>query len=230
MSDSIGPCYFVIFGATGNLAATQLLPALYALEAGGHLNEDLRLVAFARRDWGRDAWREHLRGVLEERLGGRYDRTVCERLAARFDYLQGDLHDAAAYSRLMETLGQPRTGTCENIVFYLAIKPGDFADVVVNLDRAGINRRQGRHRIVIEKPFGEDLDSARALNALLHKYFDEEQIYRIDHYLGKETVQNLFVFRFANTLIEAVWNRSYVDHVQITVAEQAGIGTRADYY
>ncbi|MFL6653559.1 MAG: glucose-6-phosphate dehydrogenase [Sulfurifustis sp.] len=230
MSDSIGPCYFVIFGATGNLAATQLLPALYALEAGGHLNEDLRLVAFARRDWGRDAWREHLRAALEERLGGRYDRAVCERLAARFDYLQGDLHDAAAYSRLMETLGQPRTGTCENIVFYLAIKPGDFADVVVNLDRAGINRRQGRHRIVIEKPFGEDLDSARALNALLHKYFDEEQIYRIDHYLGKETVQNLFVFRFANTLIEAVWNRSYVDHVQITVAEQAGIGTRADYY
>jgi glucose-6-phosphate 1-dehydrogenase len=121
-------------------------------------------------------------------------------------------------------------GDCSNMIFYLAIKPANFADVVLNLDRAGINRGRGRHRIVVEKPFGEDLASARRLNELLHKYFDEAQIYRIDHFLGKETVQNLFVFRFANTLIEPVWNRSYIDHVQITVAEQGGIGGRADYY
>lgn len=230
MMPTSGPCYFVIFGATGNLATTHLLPALYELEAAGRLNEDLRFIAFARRAWGRDEWSHYLDLALKERVGSAYDQGSCERFAQRFDYVHGDLHDPAAYQKLMEELSKPRMGTCENVVFYLAIKPADFGDVVVNLDRAGINRRHGRHRIVVEKPFGEDIDSARQLNNLLHKYFDEEQIFRIDHYLGKETVQNLFVFRFANTLIEPIWNRNYVDHVQITVAEKAGIGERADYY
>jgi glucose-6-phosphate 1-dehydrogenase len=223
-------CYFVIFGATGNLATTHLLPALYQLEIGGHLNEDLRLIAFARRGWTPEEWRSYLISSLKDRLGDAYQRADGERFVQRFHYVQGDLHDAAAYQRLVKELGQLDTQSCENIIFYLAIKPADFADVVVQLDRAGINRRRGRHRIVVEKPFGEDIDSARRLNQLLHQYFDEEQIYRIDHFLGKETVQNLFVFRFANTLIEPVWNRNYVDHVQITVAEQGGIGSRADYY
>jgi glucose-6-phosphate 1-dehydrogenase len=121
-------------------------------------------------------------------------------------------------------------GTCESIVFYLAIHPSYYVEVITHLDRIGFNRQSGRHRIVVEKPFGVDIESGRQLNIQLHRSFDEEQIYRIDHYLGKEMVQNLLVFRFANTLIEPVWNRNYIDHVQITVAEDQGIDTRAGYY
>ena len=227
---ALGPCYFVIFGATGNLASAKLLPALYQLEAAGKLNDDLRFVALARRAWGAAEWQLSLAETLRARMGTEFDIAICRRFAARFDYVSGDLHDAATYQRLLAELSKPRLGRCENIVFYLAIKPADFNDVIVHLNQAGINRSHGRHRIVVEKPFGEDIDSARALNVLLHKYFDEEQIYRIDHYLGKETVQNLFVFRFANTLIEPIWNRNYIDHVQITVAEAGGIGRRAEYY
>jgi glucose-6-phosphate 1-dehydrogenase len=226
-----GPCYFVIFGATGHLSTTKLLPALYQLEAAGRLHDELRFIAFSRRAWRREDWLAHLERVLASALAPEERRSeVFERFAARFDYVAGDLHDPEAYRRLMAELSKPRLGTCENVVFYLAIKPADFVTVIESLDRAGINRAHGRHRIVVEKPFGEDLESARRLNLLLHRYFEEEQIYRIDHYLGKETVQNLFVFRFANMLFEPVWNRHYVDHVQITVAESGGIGRRADYY
>jgi glucose-6-phosphate 1-dehydrogenase len=230
MEGSVGPCYFVIFGATGNLATNKLLPALYHLEAAQRLHEDLRFVAFSRREWSQEDWLGHMQLALKDRLGSRFDQEICDRFAQRFDYVAGDLNDEAAYKRLLDVLSQPRMGTCENIVFYLAIKPADFDNVIVRLDSAGINRQHGRHRIVVEKPFGEDIESARLLNLQLHRYFGEEQIYRIDHYLGKETVQNLLVFRFANTLIEPIWNRNYIDHVQITVAEEGGIGTRAGYY
>ncbi len=224
------PCSFVIFGATGHLATTKLLPALCQLEAEGRLHQDLRLVAFARREWRRAQWLEHLQRVLREQLGNECRPEVFDRFAARFDYVAGDLNDPQAYPRLVEVLGKPHLGACENVIFYLAIRPQDFATVIENLNRAGINRSHGRHRIVVEKPFGEDLDSARRLNALLHRHFDEGQIYRIDHYLGKETVQNLFVLRFANMLVEPVWNRNHVDHVQIAVAETGGVGGRAGYY
>lgn len=225
-----GPCYFVIFGATGNLASRKLLPALYDLEVAGKLHADLRLLAFARRAWTRENWLDHMQLSLTQHLGKDCDSAVFTRFAQRFDYVVGDLNDAQAYRRLLDELSKPRLGTCENIVFYLAIKPSDFLTVIEQLDRIGISRAHGRHRIVVEKPFGEDIDSARALNARLHQHFDEEQIYRIDHYLGKETVQNLLVFRFANTMIEPIWNRNYIDHVQITVAESEGVGDRADYY
>jgi len=226
----LGPCYFVIFGATGNLASRKLLPALYELEAANLLHADLRFLAFARRPWSVSDWRSHLRQALQDNVGDRVTADTYDRFAARFDYVNGDLTDPAAYRRLMDELSKPRMGSCENIVFYLAIKPGDFPEVIAQLNRVGINRTQGRHRIVVEKPFGEDIDSARQLNAQLHRYFDEEQIYRIDHYLGKETVQNVLVFRFANMLVEPVWNRHYIDHVQITVAESEGVGRRAGYY
>jgi glucose-6-phosphate 1-dehydrogenase len=220
----------VIFGATGNLATRKLLPALYQLEAADKLHTDLRFVAFARRGWKLDDWLGHLKLALEQHIGDELAAPVFERFAARFDYVEGDLRDPQAYRRLMEELSKPRMGACENIIFYLAIKPADFLEVIEQLNRIGISRAHGRHRIVVEKPFGEDIESARALNAKLHHYFDEEQVYRIDHYLGKETVQNLLVFRFANTLIEPIWNRNYIDHVQITVAEAEGVGTRAGYY
>ncbi|GAB4513196.1 MAG: glucose-6-phosphate dehydrogenase [Sulfuricaulis sp.] len=225
----LGPCYFVIFGATGNLASRKLFPALYQLEAAGKLHADLRFLAFARRDWTLSEWLGFLKQSILDHLD-KIDPEVFKRFEARFDYVAGDLNDPQAYKRMMDELSKPRMGVCENMVFYLAIKPSDFLSVIKQLSKIGISRTHGRHRIVVEKPFGEDIESARKLNAELHHYFDEEQIYRIDHYLGKETVQNLLVFRFANTLIEPIWNRNYIDHVQITVAESEGVGTRAGYY
>ncbi len=229
-SASPGPCHFVIFGATGNLAQVKLLPALYHLERAGRLNEDLLFVALGRRPWDDQRWREHLEASVRAAAGDQLDEATLERFANRFEYLRGDLNEPETYTELFEVLSRPRMGTCENIVFYLAIRPDDFLPVVNNLDRAGLNRGHGRHRIVVEKPFGRDLDSARELNRELHQHFDEEQVFRIDHYLGKETVQNLLVFRLANTLIEPLWNRNFIDHVQITVAEDIGIEDRAGYF
>lgn len=225
---SMPPCNFVIFGATGNLATIKLLPALYRLEVAGKLPEGLNFIAFGRREWSDAQWREHVKKVLGEKL--KVDGAVLEKFATRFDYLRGDLENPQAYQALKELLAKPKLGVCSNIVFYLAIKPGDFPAVIKNLDGAGLSKPRGLHRIVVEKPFGIDIESAQVLNQLLHRHFDESQIFRIDHYLGKETVQNLLVFRFANTLIEPLWNRNFIDHVQITVAENLGIDKRADYY
>ena len=229
-NDSLYPCSFVVFGATGHLAATKLLPALYSLEAQGRLPDVTNFIAFARRAWDDQAWCTHMDEALRLKLGERFDAALFRKFAARFSYVAGDLQDAEAYKRLLEELGKPKTGVCSNIVYYLAIKPSDFVAVANNLAAVGLNRPRGLHRVVVEKPFGEDLESAQVLNQVLHKHFDERQIFRIDHYLGKETVQNLLVFRFANLMIEPLWNRSYIDHVQITVSEAAGIETRADYY
>jgi glucose-6-phosphate 1-dehydrogenase len=222
------PCNFVIFGATGNLASNKLLPALYRLELAGKLPEGLNFVAFGRREWDDAVWRDNVRALLTGKLNAA--GPPLERFVQRFDYLRGELEDPAAYGNLKAVLAKPKLGVCSNVVFYLAIKPGDFAAVIKNLDGAGLSKPRGLHRIVVEKPFGIDIESAQMLNQLLHRYFDESQVFRIDHYLGKETVQNLLVFRFANTLIEPLWNRNYIDHVQITVAEDLGIEKRADYY
>ncbi len=224
------PCALVIFGATGNLASLKLLPSLFHLEQAGRLPDHLSLIAFSRRPMSDADWRAHLRTVLRERLNESCPESVCEHFLSRFSYVQGEFDDPASYARLLEALARPRMGACSHVVFYLAIPPAEFPAVIKNLEEAGLNKPRGFHRVVIEKPFGEDLESAQMLNQLLHKSFNEEQIFRIDHYQGKETVQNLLVFRFANTLIEPLWNRNFIDHVQITVAESIGIGSRAAYY
>ena len=222
------PCSFVIFGATGHLSSHKLLPALYHLEAASRLAESLTIFAFSRRDWTTETWREHMCEVLKDKIKGSLDSPVFQRFLARFIYHKGDINEVESYRALAERL--PPESACAATVFYLAIKPAEFGAVIRNLEAVGLNRPRGMNRVVIEKPFGEDLESAQVLNRLLHQHFDEQQVYRIDHFLGKETVQNLLVFRFANTLIEPLWNRNFIDHVQITVAESDGIDKRADYY
>lgn len=226
----IFPCNFVIFGATGNLASKKLIPALCRLEEAKRLPEGMRFIALGRRDWDNEAWSAHMREVLRDKLQTGFNDEVCQRFSSRFTYLRGELNEMTLYQDLGAELAKPHANACANVVFYLSIKPTDFQSVIKYLEKSGLSSPRGLHRVVVEKPFGEDLESAQALNRLLHEHFDEQQIFRIDHYLGKDTVQNLMVFRFANTLIEPLWNRNFIDHIQITAAESIGIENRADYY
>lgn len=230
MGSSVDACTFVIFGSTGNLSRIKLMPALYHLEAAGKLHENCRILATGRRPWDRERWLQEARGMLNEGIKTGVDVKVQERFEQRLDYFQGDISDSEMYDRLAHHLnGQPDLSP--NVAFYLSIRPAEFGVVTENLSRTGLlNEESGWRRVVIEKPFGYDLESAQALQTRLSRYLNEGQIYRIDHYLGKETVRNVLVFRFANVMLEPLWNRNYIDHVQITHSEQLGVGSRAPYY
>lgn len=226
----IEPCTFVIFGATGNLAQNKLLPALYHLDSAARLPAGTAVLGFGRRAWDSERWQEEVRAGLASAARGGLNEEVFTRFRRRLHFFRGDLEDGTFYQQLRQTL-EKTPNLPDNVVFYLATPPAQFGVVAQGLAAVGLNREDvGWRRVVIEKPFGYDLESAEILDQSLHRHFAEHQIYRIDHYLGKETVQNVLVFRFANLMLEPLWNRNYIDHVQITHSEAKGIETRAEYY
>ncbi|PQM47444.1 glucose-6-phosphate dehydrogenase [Mycobacterium talmoniae] len=229
-----GPCGVVIFGVTGDLARKKLMPAIYDLANRGLLPPTFALVGFARRDWDDQDFGQVVHDAVRAHARTPFREAVWERLAEGFRFVQGTFDDDAAFARLAETLDKldVERGTGGNHAFYLSIPPNAFPMVCEKLYSSGLARpREGRwSRVVIEKPFGHDLASARELNSVVNSVFPEESVFRIDHYLGKETVQNILALRFANQLFDPIWNAHYVDHVQITMAEDIGLGGRAGYY
>jgi glucose-6-phosphate 1-dehydrogenase len=230
------PCAFVLFGATGDLAHRKVLPAIYQLWRTNLLPPEFSLVAVARRPYSDDAFAAEVRASLEKYSRVKpIDDASWSELAKRITYQQLDFGDDAAFDRLSKRLDELdiERGTTGNRLFYLAVQPSQMTEIIRQTGRVGLDhevRGGGWRRIVVEKPFGRDLESARHLNHEVGKVFRESQVYRIDHYLGKETVRNLLVFRFGNGIFEPVWNRSFVDHVQITVAEEIGVEGRGAFY
>jgi glucose-6-phosphate 1-dehydrogenase len=228
------PCAVVIFGATGDLTHRKILPALYNLHRAGLLPPESSIVGFARRPFTDESFREEMRVAVEKHSRVPISQPIWEGFAEGIHYQQGSFEDPAAFRGLAEQLESidAERGTQGNRLFYLATPPSTYVEIIQNLGHSGL-AHQGRDswaRIVVEKPFGHDLESARDLNHQVLQVFDESQVYRIDHYLGKETVRNILVFRFANGIFEPVWNRRYVDHVQITVAEDLGVEGRGAFY
>ncbi|MBX3087477.1 MAG: glucose-6-phosphate dehydrogenase [Cryobacterium sp.] len=229
-----GPSALVIFGVTGDLANKKLLPAIYDLANRGLLPPGFSIVGFARRDWDDSAFAKVAEESVRKYSRTAFDEEVWRQLAEGIRFVRGSFDDAAAYERLNGALQEldSKRGTLGNHAFYLSIPPDSFPVVTEQLKSAGLaEQKNGQwRRVVIEKPFGSDLKSARALNEAVESVFPADSVFRIDHYLGKETVQNLLALRFANQLYEPIWNERYVDHVQITMAEDIGVGGRAGYY
>lgn len=225
------PATIVIFGASGDLTHRKLVPALHYLACSGLLHPDTHMLGVARHPLSDVEFRNSLNEGVE--AYARENKRICglwSSQAGNYTYMPGSYDDPATYHALGARLEALEATTFGNQLFYLAVPPELYPIIIEQLGRSGLNHSSGWTRIVIEKPFGSDLASARELNERVHDVFNETQVYRIDHYLGKETVQNLLSFRFGNAIFEPLWNRNYVDHVQITVAEDLGVGHRAGYY
>ena len=226
-----GPTTLVIFGATGDLTRRKLLPALYHLSRGQRLPARFSIIGVSRDPLGEEGFRAQFHESLRVFAEDEGHDAVAQSLARRMRYVGGDFADPALFQQIAGVLQEinPDGGA----LFYLAIPPVAYANVIEQLGVAGLSKAESDERwrrVIVEKPFGTDLGTARELNHIIHRHFDEEQVFRIDHYLGKETVQNLMVFRFANGMFEPIWNRRYIDHVQITAAETVGVERRAPYY
>ena len=234
--NGLSACSFVLFGATGDLTKRKIMPGLFSLSAQGLLPRNFVIVAFARRDKNDEVYRRELRDHMKEfapKLPS--DGPEWDRFAQNVYYVRSDFDDAQGYGRLADRLTEldRKHELGGNHLFYLATPPDNFSEIIENLGKAGLNKpRQegGWSRLIIEKPFGMDLESAKQLNGELNSVFHENQVYRIDHYLGKEAVQNILVLRFANQIFEPLWNQKYIDNVQITVAETLGVEGRGAYF
>ena len=222
---------YVLFGASGDLTRRKLVPALFRSFLKDRLPADTRIVGMSRSDLTDETFRDRLEGFATDALGDDFDLQAWSDFAEGIHYRRGDVTVFDDVDELSTHLDEIDGGDAHRIL-YLATSPTLYEPALTNLGRAGLSSAigDGSRRIVVEKPFGTDLASARSLNEVVHRSFDEDQVYRIDHYLGKETVQNLLVLRFANSIFEPVWNRNYIDHVQITVAEEDPVGTRGPYY
>lgn len=226
MTDS---CTLIIFGATGNLAQRKLLPALYHLEAAGLLPQRMRIVCSGRSPYTADSWAQYLQELLDTHAREPLAEPHLGHFVARMHYFQGDIAAPATFAALAELLGDPSFP--DNQVFYVSLPPATYGGIVESLDRQGMLHEDGAwRRVVIEKPFGSSLESAQNLQRKISRHLREDQTYRIDHYMGKAMVQNVLVSRFANLMLEPIWNRNYIDHVQITRSEQLGVGSRAAFY
>ena len=221
----------VIFGASGDLTRRKLIPSLYDLYRKGRLPENWRIVGVARSDYSNASFREHVEAGVKEFAKATYDAKTWREFAKNITYFRGDITEFEQLKAIDKLLCEWEDDGKSNRLYYLSIAPNLYEETVTNLGAANmVHEDHGWRRVVIEKPFGHDLGSARHLNHVIHQVLSESQIYRIDHYLGKETVQNLLVFRFANSLYEPVWNRNYIDHVQITAVETVDVGHRANFY
>ena len=230
MTNKIDPCTLVLFGASGNLARVKLYPGLFRLDMLGRLPDDLKILAVGRQVVDLDAWRADIKGMLDAKFKKGYDQKVFERFIARNFYHANPPSDPDAFNKLKVTLSDENTFP-QNLAYFLSVRPVDFAPVVESLANVGLTQEDKYwRRVVIEKPFGTDLPSAKELQSAITKHLKESQIYRIDHYLGKSALQNILLQRFTNTVLEPIWNNQYIDHVQITNTEMLGVGDRTQFY
>ena len=221
------PLTVVIFGASGDLTARKLIPALYRLDVLGLLPDETKIVGVSRREYTDEVFRETIQPMVKQSSGISWLQGPWTQFAKRISYVSADAEKPEGIQKLNAWLQNRENNQGGRRLYYLSVGPELYPGIVTRLGEAGMNKEDGGYRrLIIEKPFGRDRRSARDLNNILHQHFTEDQIYRIDHYLGKDTVQNIMVFRFANTLFEPLWNHKYIDHVQITVSEKVVIGKR----